>query len=180
MKLEGKAPLGPPPYIQNEPEYFKLAQETIIDAQLKCKIQNEHLNHLKKLINTRRDIQREHEILKEFKPLLTQVLGINEYLKQIEPNEEKYAIALSLEPTAEEINEIPHELEKKSTELEITLMDLKVMTQKYTKGKKIIQKHNLRDENLKLNKADENNDEVNAQLIREKIKRIEEEHLDKD
>ena len=63
-------------------------------------------------------------------------MGINEYLKQTETNKEKYAIALSLEPTAEEINEIPHELEKKSTELEITLMDLKVMTQKYTQGKK--------------------------------------------
>ena len=45
-------------------------------------------------------------------------MGINEYLKQTEIIEEKYAIALSLEPTAEEINMIPHELEKKSTKLE--------------------------------------------------------------
>ena len=133
--MEGRAPLGFP-YIQNEPEYLKLAQETIIDAQLKCKIQNDHLNQIKQLIKERRTIQREHEILKDFKPLLTQVMGFNEYFKQTEITEEKYAIALSLEPTAEEINMIPHELEKKSTELEITLMDLKVMTQKYTKGKK--------------------------------------------
>ena len=81
-------------------------------------------------------MQREHETPKYVKPLLTQVMGHNEYFKQLELAEERYAIALSFEPTAEEINMIPHEVEKKSTELEITLMDLKVMTQKYTKGKK--------------------------------------------
>ena len=43
MKLEGKAPLGPP-YIQNEPEYLKVAHETMIDAQLKCKKQSDELN----------------------------------------------------------------------------------------------------------------------------------------
>ena len=80
-------------------------------------------------------MQREHETLKDFNPLLTPVMGHNEYFKQIELVEETYAIALSLEPTAEEINMIPHKVEKKSTKLWITLMHLKVMTQKYTKGK---------------------------------------------
>ena len=87
-EIGGKGTFRAPPYIQNEPEYFKLAQETIIDAQLKCKIQNDHLNQIKQLINKRRTIQREHKILKDFKPLLTQVMRHNEYFNQLELAEE--------------------------------------------------------------------------------------------
>ena len=53
-----------------------------------------------------------------------------EYQARIQDAQEQYAIALSLEPTVEEISYLPTEV-KKGTELGIVLMKLKVFTLEY-------------------------------------------------
>jgi hypothetical protein len=50
-----------------------------------------------------------------------------EQLRALEDTKEQYVIALSLDPTMEEINNLPSEVDK-GTELETVLMQLKVLT----------------------------------------------------
>ena len=62
--------------------------------------------------------------------------------EQFEQAKEQYAIALSLEPTMEDINNLPSEVNK-GTELETVLMQLKVLTLEYCKKKNLIRKTTL-------------------------------------
>ena len=52
------------------------------------------------------------------------------YFAKLHEAQEKYALALSLEPTVEEISYLISEV-KKGTELEVVLMNLKVFTLEY-------------------------------------------------
>ena len=70
------------------------------------------------------------------------------YLAMLEEAKEQYALALSLEPTVEDIIYLPSEV-KHGTELEVILMKLKVFTMEYLKKKNTIRKETLKEINTK-------------------------------
>jgi len=63
MEKQGQGIFRAPPYIQNDPKYVKLAEETIIESQLKCKKDVELANSFRLLIKNRRDKENRIEIL---------------------------------------------------------------------------------------------------------------------
>ena len=65
----------------------------------------------------------------------------------------------------------------KSTELEMILIELKLLTTRYAKDLRTKRDKQLKDENNKLSKANINDDQDNAKIIRDKIKLLEEEIL---
>ena len=82
-----------------------------------------------------------------------------------------------MEPTAEEINVMESNCEKKSTELEMILMELKLLTTRYAKDLKTNRDKKLRDENSKLNVANNEDRHNNTIIIQERIRTLEEEIL---
>ena len=92
-------------------------------------------------------------ILANFKSTYTKIYGINNYFKELDKTREDLAISISLEPTAEEINIMESSCEKKSTELEMIIMELKLLTTIYAKDIIFNRDKNLKDENTKLNTA---------------------------
>ena len=177
MERQGQGIFRAPPYIQNDPKYVKLAEETIIESQLKCKKDDELINSYKLQIKNRRDNENKVEILEKFKLTFSNMYGVNTYLEELNMAKEDLAISMSLEPTAEDINKMESSCEKKSTELEMILMDLKLLTTKYAKETKNACDNSLRNENEKLNKANNEDNHDEAILIQKKIKILEEEIL---
>ena len=57
---------------------------------------------------------------------------------------------------------MPLNVEKQSTVLEMLLINLKLTTQKYSKERRIDEKYNIKDQNIKLNKAEEFDDKQKA------------------
>ena len=102
-----------------------------------------------------------------------------EYLAILNDAKEQYALALSLEPTVEEISYLPSEVQK-GTELEVVLMKLKVFTLEYLKKKNKIRKETLSEINTKLSIAENEGDLLSAKIYKGKIKKIEEEYLQKE
>merc|ERR1712059_200771 len=121
------------PYIQNDPKYVKLANDVIIESQLKCKKDINLANHYRDLVKSKNNKVSKVELIETFKYTYSQIYGINTYLDEINKANEDLAIATSLEPTAEEINLMETNCEKKSTALEMILMELKQLTTKYAK-----------------------------------------------
>ena len=76
-------------------------------------------------------------ILTDFKTTYIKLYGANNYFKEQYTAREDLAISVSLEPTAKEINIMESNCEKKSMELEMILMELKLLTTKYAKEQKI-------------------------------------------
>ena len=87
---------------------------------------------------------------------------------------EKYVIALSLEPTMEEINNLPAEV-RKGTELETVLMQFKNLTTRYVKKQKDIRKWTIEEINTKLSMAGNSDDLDGAQNLISKTKTFKEE-----
>ena len=84
---------------------------------------------------------------------------------------EEYAIALSLEPTMEEINNLPSD-NKKGTELEMILMELKDLTINFTKKEEKVRKDALKGINHDLTKAEEMNNSQNKNSSETKLKHL--------
>ena len=76
-------------------------------------------------------------MLTDFKFTYTKIYGNSNYLKELDKAREDLAISMSLEPTAEDINEMESSHEKKRTELEMIHMELKLLTTIYAKDLKI-------------------------------------------
>ena len=107
----------------------------------------------------------------------SKIYGINNYLKEINKAKEDLAISMSLEPTAEDINKMESSCEKKSMELEMILMELKLLTTKYAKEQKNKCDKRLGEENSNLNKANNEDRQNDVIIIQEKIKALKEEIL---
>ena len=105
----------------------------IIESQLKCKKDINLANQYRDLHKTKNDKESKVELIETFKYTYSQIYGINTYLDELNKAKEDLAIATSLEPTAEEINSMESGCEKKSTELEMILMELKQLTTRYAK-----------------------------------------------
>ena len=133
MERQGQGTFRAPPYIQNDPKYVKLAEEVIIETQLNCKKDENLVNTYRKLINNRREKENSINMLTDFKFTYTKIYGISNYLKELDKAREDLAILMSLEPTAEDINKMESSCEKKSTEIEMILMELKLLTTRYAK-----------------------------------------------
>ena len=82
-----------------------------------------------------------------------ELYGANTYFKELDKPREELAISVSLEPTAEEINIMKSSCEKMSTELEMILMELKLLTTRYAKDLKAKKDKKLGDKNSKLKVA---------------------------
>ena len=139
----GKGTFRAPPYIQNDKLYHKLASRVIIDTILENKVSNEECEFFKRCLVTKRSEE------EKYLQLLDSEEQTDEYQARIQEAQEQYAIALSLEPSVEEISNLPTEV-KKGTELEIVLMKLKVFTLEYLKKKGKIKRETLKEINIKL------------------------------
>ena len=117
----GKGTFRAPPYIQNDKIYHKLASRVIADTILENKVSDEKCEFFKRCLLTKRSSE------EKYLQLLESEEQTEEYQARLQEAQEQYAIALSLEPTVEEISHLPTEV-KKGTELEIVLMKLKVFT----------------------------------------------------
>ena len=119
-------------------------------------------------------------MLNNFKYTFSKIYGINDYLNEINKAQEDLAISMSLEPTAEDINAMESSCEKKSMELEMILMELKLLTTKYAKEIKNKRDKSIKEENSKLNKANNEDKHDEVILIQERIKVLQEEILIED
>ena len=54
MERKGQEIFRAPPYIQNDPKYVNLAEEVIIEAQLKCKQNKDLANNYREVIKDRK------------------------------------------------------------------------------------------------------------------------------
>ena len=132
IEIQGKGTFRAPPFIQNDPIYTKLAEECILNAQLKYKSNATKVAEYIKLVNDRKDTKQLVEI-----PTYVNYYDISTYINRVEEANEILSYWLSLEPTAGEINKMPNNVAKKGTELEMVLMELKTLTTNYAKTKKI-------------------------------------------
>ena len=149
-----------------------MIQDCTIDAQMRCKTASYKKEAMITLINYRRTTQKIHDDLAE-----NPQCGYPEPWK--EKIKEEYAIALSLEPTMEEINDLPSD-NKKGTELEMILMELNDLTINFTKREEKVRKDALKGLNQGLTKYEEINDSQNAKFLREKIKALKDEFIVKE
>ena len=97
----GKGTFRAPPYIHNDKLYHKLASRAIIDTILENKIANEESNFFKKCLISK--ISKEENYLQ----LLDNGEQTEEYQAKVQEAQVQYAIALSLEPSVEEISNLP-------------------------------------------------------------------------
>ena len=97
----------------------------------------------------------------------------------VEKIKEDYAIALSVEPTMEEINDLPSD-NRKGTELEMILMELKDLTINFTKNETKTRKDAFKGLTKDLTEAEGINDSNNAKILREKIKLLEEKFIEEE
>ena len=174
---QGQGIFRAPPSIQNDCNYVKLAEDVILESQLKCKKDVKLANNYRNLTKTRKDKESKVEILNTFKYTFSKIYGINAYLDEINKAKEDLAITVSLEPTAEEINSMESSCEKKSTELEMILMELKQLTTKYSKNLKSKRDKKIKEVNSQLNKANNEDRHNDVIIIQERIKVLEEEIL---
>ena len=158
----GKGTFRAPPYIQNDKLYHKLASKVIIDTILENKVVNEVSEHFKNYLISKRCKEEEYLLLLESGE------QTEEYQAKLQYAQEQYAIALSLEPTVEEISNLPAEV-KRGTELEIVLMKLKVFTLEYLKKKGKIERDTIKEINSRLCKAENEDDLFEANFFRDKI-----------
>ena len=102
----------------------------------------------------------------------------NVYLKEeeLEKAKEKYALALSLEPTNEEINNLPSEVSK-GTVLETILMQLRVLKLEYCKKKNKIKKTTIKQLTKGLAEAEAKEDNDKVEKTRNQIKKFEDDFL---
>ena len=137
IEMKGIGTFKAPPFIQNNEEYSKMVIDRIIDAQMRCKTTSNKKEEMMTLIENRRNLQKIYNGIMENTKCYY-------YEPWVEKVKEDYAIALSVEPTMEEINDLPSD-NRKGTELEMILMELKDLTITFTKNETKKGKMHLKD-----------------------------------
>ena len=172
----GKGTFRAPTNIHNDAKYIELARECMIEAQLRCKTDTEQKKLYISCIADRRNackVVRNNELFtKTFKT----IYGNKKHKEQAFHDNLKYAIALSLEPTMDDINNMESNV-RKGTELEMVLMELKQLTTRYAKDQRVktTVERIIVDNDLK--KAIINNDHETAEKVRSRIAELEGIHL---
>ena len=103
-----------------------------------------------KLIKKCRDNEIVFQNLNDFKPTFIKFYGTNSHTQYLNKAADILALSMFLEPTVEDINMIESSCGKECTELEMILMELKLLTTRYAKDLRLKRDKKLTDENTKL------------------------------
>ena len=131
------------------------------------------------LICTKIDLRKKLQTIENYHPTTIRGLGQLKYIHLLEEAKLMLALALSVEPTFEEINSLESEVSK-GTELEIILMELKDITIRYITAQKIARDNRLKKATDELNKAEHLGNFEKSQELQVIIGKIEEEDVQKE